>query len=132
MNAKMQAMLGIVSGCAVCFCIFLLASNSDRPLPPQQCLNMMPFFAIYGFGYAFSGPLFKRWLCKVAGISGKIVFWGIIGQLLARRGFFLGLFLAFFVFAGFVGLAYLPGIFIGIRRLIQVSVARLEDEGMIF
>jgi hypothetical protein len=118
MNAKRLALVGIMSGCAVFLCIFLLQISSGNPFPLQSALIMLPAFAVYGFGYAFSYPLFKNWLAKVAGVSGTLVFWGIISQLVFRRGFFLGFFLASFFLVGFVGLAYLPGIFIGIKRLI--------------
>jgi hypothetical protein len=116
MSAKMQGLLGAILGCAVFFLIF---HYKGGPPSRQEAFAVLPAFAVFGFGYAFSLDILKRWLTKVAGVSGDIVFWSVLSQLVWRRGIFFGLFLIFFLFACAVGLAYLPGIVTGIKRIAQ-------------
>ncbi len=120
MTAKKQALLGIAAG-ALLAVVIVLVGAADRPASTNLLPMAVPLGMFYGFGYAFSGPILKKWLIWAAGASGTIATWALVSQLLFRRGLFLGLFLSLFLISAAVGLAYIPGLFIGIRRMWQES-----------
>ncbi len=122
MTAKKQALLGVVGG-ALLTVVIVLVGTADQPDSRNLLPMAVPLGMFYGFGYAFSGPTLKKWLMWAAGASGTIATWALVSQLFFRRGLFLGLILCMFLFIAAAGLAYLPGIFIGIRRIWQESRA---------
>lgn len=120
MTAKQQALLGVIGGVLITTVSIIIGLTDRSALWPTLAIGI-PMGIIYGFGYAFSWEILKKWLSSAAGASGTIAFWAIISQLLFRRGLFLGLIICIFLIAGAIGLAYLPGIFIGIRRIWRES-----------
>lgn len=114
MKAKYQALLGGIVGAGIGICCAFVSGH-------DELLHILPVFALYGVGYAFSWDVVKRWLCKAAGASGELAFWGLIVQLLAGRGLLPCLFICFLLFAGAIGFAYLPGLFIACKRIYAES-----------
>ena len=115
MTAKKQALIGMVGGVIVtCACIIGL---SDRSALGRTLAIGVPMGMIYGFGYVFSVPVMKKWVAWAAGVSSSLALGALFSQLFFRRGLISGLFLSVFLVAAAVALAYIPGIFIGIRRL---------------
>lgn len=120
MSAKVKAFIGVVIGCLSSIGIYIYTNNIVT-------LYAMPAFALYGFGYAFSFDILKSWLAKAARASSDIAFMSLIFQIIAGRGLFLGLFICIMIFSCAIGLAYLPGIFIGLKALLSGSNDSVEN-----
>lgn len=117
MTAKTQALIGITIGAIGGAAAYFRVGLPQHHYPIGMLVPFMLVGILYGFGYIFSGPVLKKWVSWAIGASCSVITFSILLQLFTRRGLFGGLFVAIFLLAGSVGLAYIPGIFIGIRRL---------------
>ena len=117
MSATRKGKIGAIIGLIIMAFIALVLTIND--------VTMWPIFfiypiigAIYGFGFAFGWPLAKRWLAKSFGFAAGV---GIFTMLLSRnreQGCMWGFFMFILILSFGVGLAYLPGIYIGIKEII--------------
>ena len=121
MSAKTKALLGCCLGC-VCSVIIYFKTHDI------SILYCMPFFALFGFGYAFSMNILRSWLSSAANVTGEIAMFSLFAQLIAGRGLLPGLLLCMFIFIAVIGFAYLPGIFVGLRELYRESASKKEED----
>lgn len=118
MKAKTKGILGVSIGGAIgiiggiCF-----ASTEGIGAGLTMGLFLAIVGAIGGFGYAFGLKLGIKWCSKAMGVAGATSIIAILFSKDRRNGFLLSFMIFILVISFTIGIAYLPGIFMGIRQI---------------
>ena len=124
MNAMKKGCIGIAVGGIACSIAFFCAGASS----PQGLgfgdvvgclLGGLLVGGFFGFGYAFGWRFAKSWLAKALGVAAVGSFASILFSRDRRSGFMGAFIITTICLSCALGLAYLPGIFVGVRDIIR-------------
>lgn len=110
LGASIGGVIGIIGG--ICF-----ASTVGIQTGLMMGLFLAIVGAIGGFGYAFGLKLGVKWCGSVMGVAGATSIIAILFSKDRRNGFLLSFMIFILVISFTIGIAYLPGIFMGIRQI---------------
>lgn len=118
MKAKTKGILGACIGGAVGIIGGIcLASTEGIQTGFMMVLFLAVLGLIGGFGYAFGLKLGVKWCGKAMGVAGATSLFAILFSKDRRNGFLISFIIFMLVFSFTIGIAYLPGIFMGIRQI---------------
>lgn len=119
LGAGIGGAIGLIVGIA--FAVMTANSGGDAKAVIITGLMMGLFLVVIGiiagFGYAFGLKLGVKWCGKAMGVAGATSIIAILFSKDRRNGFIVSLLIFTFVFSFTIGIAYLPGIFMGIRQI---------------
>lgn len=120
-KGKLGAGIGGAIGIIIGIVLAVMASNEGGGAVLLGGLTMGVFLAIVGaiagFGYAFGLKLGIKWCSKAMGVAGATSIIAILFSKDRRNGFLLSFMIFILVISFTIGIAYLPGIFMGIRQI---------------
>ena len=122
MRASKKGLIGAIAGAVLCgvlmgFAGWELWQQSGDWEGLLLPLMGLPLGAVLGFGYAFGWPTARRWCARACGVAAVGSFFAILLSRNRTSGLLRALFFTIFCFSMALGLAYLPGICIGIRAI---------------
>ena len=127
MSAKKKAVVGIVIGIIVCIGLEIVMitqfSETGRPMEfgtiAITSVAMIFGGALFGFGYAFGMGIGIRWLRNIFGVAAGVSVISVIFSRNKSQSTLVALFTMVLIIACCLGVAYIPGIVIGIRDIIR-------------
>ena len=125
LTAKAKGLRGAIAG-AVIMGVFILffdrwamGNGTGISYDRTVYLGMMAVAPLYGFGYAFGYKKMIHWFARALHFSGEVTLAALIWWVLtgSKKGFVRGFILIMVIFCTIAGMAWMPGIPMGIRAI---------------
>lgn len=119
LGAGIGGAIGIILG--IVFTVMAANEGVDTKSIFITAITMILFLAlmgsIAGFGYAFGLKLGIKWCGSAMGVAGATSIFAILFSKDRRNGFLISFMIFILVISFTIGIAYLPGIFMGISQI---------------